>query len=117
MNTCQICHNCLNDNNDVINDDNIIIKYGDSRYFIHKRCYNLNNKCIYSESSINSFYEQQISYMIIDNFLYTLVKFVNIKLPNTKSNIFFFCTLFAIFLLLFMYLLFLLVTIIFDISL
>ena len=87
MNTCQICHNYLND---VINDNNIIIKFGDSRYFIHKKCYNLNNKCIYSESSIHSFYEQQISYMIIDNLLYTLVKFVNIKLPNTKLNIFFF---------------------------
>jgi hypothetical protein len=89
MNTCQICHNYLND---VTNDNNIIIKFGANRYFIHKQCYNLNNKCIYSESSINSFYEQQISYIFIDEFLYTLV-----KLPNIKSNIF----SFAIYLLFF----------------
>ena len=114
MNTCQICHNYLND---AINDNNIIIKFGDSRYFIHKKCYNLNNKCIYSESSIHSFYEQQISYMIIDNLLYTLVKFVNIKLPNTKLNIFFLYFICYLLLSLFMYLLFLLVTIIFDIGL
>ena len=102
MNNCHICHNYLNDDNDVINDNNIIIKFGDNRYFIHKKCYNLNNKCIYSESLINSFYEQQISYIFIDEFLYTLV-----KLPNIKSNIFSFA----------IYLLFLLVTFIFDIGL
>ena len=51
---------------------------------------------------ITSFYEQQIIYIFIDEFLYTLV-----KLPNIKSNIFSFA----------IYLLFLLVTFIFDISL
>jgi hypothetical protein len=82
MNICPICQDDIN------YDTEIIIKHGNCRYVIHKICYNSYNKCIYCKSSTNPFYEQLISYIFIDEFLNTLVKFVNIELPNSKSNIF-----------------------------
>lgn len=81
MNTCPICQDEVND------DDYIIIKHSNCRYNIHKTCYNLYNKCIYCKSSTKPYYEQLISYIFIDDFLDSFVKFVNIELPNKKSNI------------------------------